>query len=175
MVSKIYRLSIRRLISQPNLLISKVLKAKYYPKDSIFSCKLSKNSSWIWQSLMSVREEFGNGIWRKVGNGRSINIWEDAWIPDNPGGKITSSKTLGCELTKVEELISNFRWNYPLIFRTFNKKNADSILKIPMSLAGREDSNFWIHSPTGQYTAKTGYECLSMKDKKLSNKNSPEG
>lgn len=124
---------------------------------------------------MAVKEEIGNGIWRKVGNGRSINIWEDAWVPDNPGGKITSSKSLGCELSKVEELISNFRWNYPLIFRTFNKKDAGNILKIPVSLASREDSNFWIHSPTGQYTAKTGYEGLSRNDKKLSNKNCPEG
>lgn len=37
-----------RLITKPNLLVSKVLKAKYFPKDSIFKCKITKNSSWIW-------------------------------------------------------------------------------------------------------------------------------
>lgn len=133
-----------RLITKPNLLVSKVLKAKYFPKESIFRCKITKNSSWIWQSLMSVREGIENGIRRKVGNGRNINICEDAWILDNTEGKITSCKPEGCKLRKVEDLISNFRWNYPIIFRTFNKKDADSILKIPISLAGSEDSNFWM-------------------------------
>lgn len=124
---------------------------------------------------MAVREGIAKGIRRKVGNGSTINIWEDAWLPDNPEGKVTSSKPEGCELRKVEELIRNFRWNYPLIVRTFNKKDADSIIKIPVSLAGREDSNFWVHSTTGQYTVKLGYECFNTKDQKQRDKNESEG
>ena len=34
-----------RLISKPNLLVSKVLKAKHFYRDSIFKCKIPKNVS----------------------------------------------------------------------------------------------------------------------------------
>ena len=37
-----------KLITQPNLLVSRVLKEKYYPKQSIFNCKVPQNASWIW-------------------------------------------------------------------------------------------------------------------------------
>ncbi|XP_027095016.2 uncharacterized protein [Coffea arabica] len=34
-----------RIITKPNLLVSKVLKARYFPKDSILSCKTHRNAS----------------------------------------------------------------------------------------------------------------------------------
>ncbi|XP_071918842.1 uncharacterized mitochondrial protein AtMg00310-like [Coffea arabica] len=33
------------VLTKPNLLISKVLRAKYFPNDSIFKCKPQKNAS----------------------------------------------------------------------------------------------------------------------------------
>ncbi|KAL3524580.1 hypothetical protein ACH5RR_012952 [Cinchona calisaya] len=44
-----------RLITQPNLLVSKILKAKYLNKEDIFSTEIPKNASWIWQSMISSR------------------------------------------------------------------------------------------------------------------------
>ena len=35
-----------RMIRYPNLLVSRILKANYYP-DSILNCEISKNSSWF--------------------------------------------------------------------------------------------------------------------------------
>ena len=36
-----------RLVRYPNLLVSSILKSKYYPKDSILNCKNPKNASWF--------------------------------------------------------------------------------------------------------------------------------
>ncbi|XP_027075851.1 uncharacterized mitochondrial protein AtMg00310-like [Coffea arabica] len=72
-----------RLPVDPNLLISKVLTAKYYPTSSIFKCKCPQNASWIWQSLMGAKQHVEDGIWRKIGNGLSTDIWEDKWIVGN--------------------------------------------------------------------------------------------
>ena len=33
------------------ILISKVLRAKYFLEDSIFKCKPKKNATWIWKGL----------------------------------------------------------------------------------------------------------------------------
>ena len=44
-----------RLITKPNLLVSKVLKAKYFPKESIFTHKVQGSASWFWKGPMEVR------------------------------------------------------------------------------------------------------------------------
>lgn len=155
-----------RLITQPNLLVSKVLKAKYYPKESIFNCNVPRNASWLWQSLSTAIEDVQIGSRRKVGNGKSTRIWEDNWIPDRPFGKPTSAKPQGCHLQFVSELMINSRWNTVLILRVFNSQDAERILKIPISLTGKEDSYYWMHSQNGQYTVQSGYK-IWMKEENL--------
>lgn len=100
------------------------------------------------------------GTRRKVRNGRSINIWNDGWIPGNKDGRVQTDKPPNCDVSKVEDLIRGFRWNKYVIFSTFNKKDAEKILQIPVSLSRREDNNYWIHSEIGQYTVKSGYKLL---------------
>lgn len=79
---------------------------------------------------MGVRELVEEAISRWIGNGRSTRIWENRWIPDNPHGKPVTRRPLNCNLTKVEELISDFRWNRPQIFKTYSKTDAENMLKI---------------------------------------------
>nr|XP_027086544.1 uncharacterized protein LOC113708281 [Coffea arabica] len=145
-----------RLITKPNLLVSKVLRAKYFHRDSIFKCKVPNCASWIWQSLMNVRDLVQKGTRKRIGNGKTTNIWEDIWIPGNEDGKVTSAMPQNCTIRRVDELISGFRWNKPLVIRTFNQKDAVEILDIPISISGREDSNYWVYSGHGSYTVSLG-------------------
>lgn len=138
-----------KLITQPNLLVSKVLKEKYYPKQSLFNCKVPNNASWIWKSISPVRMEVLEGIRRRIGNGRGTRIWEDIWIPNRPDEKPTTAKPQECQLKQVSELITNSRWNRVLIFKTFCLQDAESIMSIPISVTGRKDSYYWIHAQNG--------------------------
>lgn len=98
-----------RILTNPNLLVSKVLKAKYFNNESILKCKVPKQSSWMWQSLMDSRDLVQEGTRRKVRNGRSINIWNDGWIPGNKDGRVQTDKPPNCDVSKVEDLIRGFR------------------------------------------------------------------
>ena len=53
-------------------------------------------------------------------------------------------------------MISGYRWRKPLVLRTFNRKDAEEILDIPISISGREDNNYWLHSGNGIYTVDKG-------------------
>ncbi|KAG8478534.1 hypothetical protein CXB51_028291 [Gossypium anomalum] len=63
-----------RILSQPNCLLAKVLKARYYPFSNILSAKVRSYFSFIWRSICSVRELIANGILWRVGSGAHINI-----------------------------------------------------------------------------------------------------
>ncbi|XP_071933722.1 uncharacterized protein [Coffea arabica] len=76
-------------------------------------------------------------------------------------------------LQKVADLICQRRWNRNLVFQTFNTKDADRILSIPISLAGREDSHFWLHGVDVNYSVNSGYKVLmaSKETKQKTNQN----
>ena len=126
-----------RILTKPNLLISKVLRARYFPKDSIFKCKPHKNASWIWQGLLGARSLIEKGLIKRIGNGRSTNIWEHKRIPRSISSKPASPRPLNSDLKMVHELISHKSWNRNTIFRTFNKSEAERILNVSLSLTGR--------------------------------------
>ncbi|KAL3521884.1 hypothetical protein ACH5RR_014718 [Cinchona calisaya] len=146
-----------RLITFPNLLVSKVLKAKYWYKDDIFKTKVPNSASWFWQSIMSVREFLERGIRKRVGNGKTINIWEDRWIPNNEDGRLKTKMPDNFQVKLRNQLIRNFRWNKELIFQTFCREYVENILCIPISLAGRNDKLFWKYLANGYYTLQSSY------------------
>ena len=62
------------------------------------------------------------------------------------------------------------------MFRLFNREDAENILRIPISLADKEDQYFWLHSRRGQYTVKSGYKWLrQMEERNMGTGNVSEG
>jgi hypothetical protein len=48
---------------------------------SFLNASLGKNPTYAWRAFFSARDLLQQGhVWR-VGNGASINIWGDRWIP----------------------------------------------------------------------------------------------
>lgn len=73
-----------RLITNPDSLCARVLKAKYYPNGSLLQASLKSGASFTWQSIMKGLETFKLGyIWR-IGTGENVRIWSDPWIPTSP-------------------------------------------------------------------------------------------
>ena len=66
-----------RILMQPNLLMSRVMKARYFGGKSIWDAQPKGSDSWCWKSLLSAREVLEEGLRRRVGDGESIKIWED--------------------------------------------------------------------------------------------------
>lgn len=93
-----------RLLTNPTSLCARVLKGKYFPHGDFMSARQEKNSSHTWRAILSDREALKRGLIKRVGGGRSINIWEDDWIPENidhkPLGRLPSTT-----VQKVSELL----------------------------------------------------------------------
>ena len=97
------------------------------------------------------------GLWKRVGDGRSVRIWHDRWIPGLVDGRVTTVKPIGCQLEFVHELIEGGKWKNDLLKHWFNIVDVDHITNIPLSLYDRKDRLFWNYSKSGIYTVKTGY------------------
>ncbi|XP_042954651.1 uncharacterized mitochondrial protein AtMg00310-like [Carya illinoinensis] len=70
-----------RVITTPNSLGAKVLKEKYFKHSSFLFAKTGHNSSFLWQSITSARPLLKEGLIWRVGDGESMEIWNDKWFP----------------------------------------------------------------------------------------------
>ncbi|KAA3460646.1 reverse transcriptase [Gossypium australe] len=70
-----------RLFAQPDCLLAKVLKARYFPFTNFLSAKVGSYPSFTWRSICGARELIADGWLYQIGNGRMVNIWNDPWLP----------------------------------------------------------------------------------------------
>ena len=92
-----------RLLTNPESLCAKVLKGRYYHDSDFLAATKKRNSSHTWRAILHGRECLNLGLIKRVGDGASINIWEDPWIPSNHGYR-PIIRLPGAACTKVEEL-----------------------------------------------------------------------
>ena len=72
-----------RLLTKPESMCAQVLKAKYYPYGKLEDTVFTGNASSSWQAISHGLDLLKKGLIWRVGNGRSIRIWRDNWIPRN--------------------------------------------------------------------------------------------
>ncbi|XP_024196657.1 uncharacterized protein LOC112199901 [Rosa chinensis] len=66
-----------RILSNPNSVVAQVFKAVYYPNGSFLTADRSITHSYSWRSIMEARPILTAGLFWRIGNGTSVNIWED--------------------------------------------------------------------------------------------------
>ncbi|XP_016177721.1 uncharacterized protein LOC107620010 [Arachis ipaensis] len=71
-----------RLLKQPNSLISKVYKSKYYKYTDFLRAEAGNNPSWGWKSVLEGRKVLEKGLLWKIGRGISVRIREDSWVKE---------------------------------------------------------------------------------------------
>lgn len=70
-----------RIVNQPFSLVSKVLESIYFPDASILEVPMGINASYLWKSLLWGRDLLKLRSRYKVGNGASIIVSKDPWLP----------------------------------------------------------------------------------------------
>lgn len=71
-------------MNQGNL-VEKVLKSIYYPNSSFLEAELGSCPGYSWREIWEARWVLKRGLRWRVGNGESIRVWDDAWVPSSHG------------------------------------------------------------------------------------------
>lgn len=58
------------------------MRGRYFRGESIWKMKAKGSDSWMWRSIVSARDLLERGARKNVGDGHTIDIWHDKWIPD---------------------------------------------------------------------------------------------
>ena len=151
-----------RMVNNQDSLCHRVFKAWFFPDCSILEAKDSTLGSYAWKSIISARDVIREGMVWRIGNGQSIKIREDKWLPVQSNRSVISSLPSIAPETKVSSLINpELRgWNSSLVNQLFLPHEATVICGMPLSIRLPPDKIIWGLIPSGMFTTKSAYELL---------------
>ena len=151
-----------RLLHNKGTLFYKVFKAKFFPNTSLLEAKDTSSGSYAWKSILYGHDVINDGACWRVGNGKSIKIWQHHWLPRKHLTKILSPMVETMEEATVDCLINEETrtWNVAMIDGIFAPQEAEEIKNIPLAREDTEDSLYWPWEHDGRYSCKTGYRFL---------------
>ena len=143
-----------------NSLVYQCLKARYFPRTHLFDAKESPNCSLVWKSIVVAFPILKYGCYWRVGNGHSVQILRDKWIPNYPtNAHLHLVKDEVREVT-VAELINQdlHAWRSEFIMDMFEKKDVEAKCRIQLSRRHMEDIMIWMHQKKRMFTVKSAYK-----------------
>ena len=107
---------------------------------------------------MFGRELVLSGLRWGVGNGESIRILHDSWIPGLAPGTFKTLEALP-ENAKVQLLLNEegSAWDMDTVRHFFAEEMAQTIQQVQISKRGSEDFVSWPHARFGVYTVRPAY------------------
>ncbi|XP_004297906.1 PREDICTED: putative ribonuclease H protein At1g65750-like [Fragaria vesca subsp. vesca] len=145
-----------RFMSQPNSLVTRVFKARYFPTISFQDAQLGDNPSYPWRRILEGRSVLQASVKWRIGDGTKASIWKDAWIPECPKYLIQKPPHTPYEL--VSDLLTPSKdWNEQLVHHLFHPQVAVQIMQIPLNRHDMQDSQYWAPDKKGFFSVKSAY------------------
>lgn len=132
-----------RLLNQEELLVSKVFKARYFPRCSFIEADLGSNPSFIWRSILASQSLIKAGVRWRIGSGDKIIILDDVWLPDSTNPFVISIHP-GLADQKVNSLMKKGfqEWDLKVNRDMFVFRDQNQIYGIPLRSNHEADVRF---------------------------------
>lgn len=147
-----------RMLENPNSLLFRTLRGKYYPDGDILTCDFSSAGSHGWRSVLVGHDLLVKNLGWNVGNGKDINIWYDPCLdhtsqkrPYGPAPEAFVNLTVADLRLSLEE-----EWDVKKI-RLILPQHEEDILCLKPSISNASDKLVWLGTKSGSYSIKSGY------------------
>lgn len=133
-----------RILTKPTSLMARVLKGKYFPNTNVLNARSKKKGSFIWNSLLHGQGLLKKGLRFFIGNGKSVGLWSDSWLPTTPPRPPIAIYPDNMMTTVLELLTQNqLGWNEDLIRQTIIAPDAEEILSMKLCPYADKDPLVW--------------------------------
>lgn len=113
------------------------------------------------------------GVRWRIGDGKSVRLWKDAWVGSNGSGKIISPVRILDENATVDAILDNVDhcWKVDLLTDILFPIDVDRILQIPVSTSGGTDERIWTASEDAVFRVRDAYNLALKADDRASSSN----
>ncbi len=130
---------------QPHITPLMGLPIKILPGGTILEASCMRKGSNAWQSIIGARDFILRGACWRVGDGKTIKVWKNRWLPENHHRKVLSPIPTSLRNSCASELLLPplQGWNIAMINQLFPPCDAKAILSIPVSERRPPDKLVW--------------------------------
>lgn len=148
-----------RLLTEPNCLLAWIFQARYYPGANFLGAQIGHNPSFAWRNILAAQEVIWNGCRWRIGDGRTVSVWKDPWLPNDVNPFVETTVPEGMEEMKVADLLvpNDSSWDYELLHELFSERDRDLITKIPIYNRRPHDLWSWTRDKNGVHSVRGGY------------------
>ncbi|XP_060965512.1 uncharacterized protein LOC133034440 [Cannabis sativa] len=158
-----------RFLTRTESLVTRIFKARYFPHGTYLTATIGNNPSFVWRSIWEAQSLVRAGVRWSVGNGSSINVLNEPWLPDHQQPVVISSHP-ALQQAKVCNIMSmdSSSWDEDILKDLFEERDQRLIRQIPLNINHTSDSLCWFNEPNGMYSVRSAYT-LQQKLKGLGN------
>lgn len=146
-----------RLLSSANALVSRMLKAKYFPRDNFLEAGIGSSPSYLWRSVLWGRELLKVGLRWGISNGRNTKVYLDPWAPGMEGFRVQAFDRADLTMSVSSLFIVFGGWDEQKLRRLFTLREVEAILNILVVQTVASDIMIWHYNKHGKYSVKSGY------------------
>uniref|UniRef100_A0A803PEX7 RNase H type-1 domain-containing protein n=1 Tax=Cannabis sativa TaxID=3483 RepID=A0A803PEX7_CANSA len=146
-----------KLITEPDCLLSRVLKALYFPNETFFEANLGHFGSSVWKGILWGRDLLAKGYRWCVGNGAKIRVNEDPWLPRQIPFHLRTKVPIPKDVTLNSLITANGDWKINEVNSWFHKDDIPWVLGIIPS-THNPDWITWGLTNNGKYSVASGYK-----------------
>jgi hypothetical protein len=106
---------------------------------------VGRSPSYAWRSIVKAKSIVENGVGWQVGNGESIRVWKDDWLPP-PQTRLFIPTPLGLDKNmRVSSLIDQASswWDMQRLRGIFGPSDVERIGKVILSSLRQPDRLVW--------------------------------
>jgi hypothetical protein len=148
-----------------NSLVSRIFRARYFPRGSYLTASLGHNPSYVWRSILQARFIVRGGARWRIGSGAAIPILREPWLSD--GGCIEGNyDVIHVTRNASDQILIDTAakgWNVDVIQQVFSPEDTRRILDTPLIDQVTEDRLIWKVEKNGYYSVKSAYRlCVDV-------------
>jgi len=148
-----------RIMTNPDTLISRMYKAKYFSRCNFLDSTLGHNPSFVWRSICNFKFILRVGSRWRMGDGSSIPVWINNWLLDNivitprvsDGSPLADLRVKDCLLQDLKA------WNVPFLQANFSPQLVEHIIQTPLYPSVTKDRLVRKKEIDGEYSARSTY------------------
>ncbi|WJX23528.1 hypothetical protein P8452_12731 [Trifolium repens] len=148
------------LMAEPEKLVARIFKARYFPRSTLFDAKIGVNPSYAWRSIWKARDVIITGCRWTIGDGKRISVMSDPWLRGQDHLWLHAPQSQSMYNLCVYNLLlqDSKEWDLHKIYSIFPEPVATNIINTPLLAEVHEDKLTWIFEKHGCYSVRSGYK-----------------
>lgn len=146
------------VISGKESICMDLLRAKSKVSSDWLRTEPPKIASTTWRAIEGAKKLVEKGACYLLGDGRSMDIWAEPWVPWLEGFKPQPRVSTDTQQhLKAYELIDlpTKTWKFAMVTKLFSDESAKAILAVYIPYSPRQDKLIWVLNPKGIFSIKS--------------------